>query len=86
MDGNYTISGSNDVLEFSIRAALAKGDLISEIISRWLKSPKQFAKHSCAQNSHLALFWEIGTKMKNFLRLSHLYLNISLCFCDNFQL
>ena len=23
-----------------------KGDLISEIISRWLKSPKQFAKHS----------------------------------------
>jgi hypothetical protein len=46
MDGNYTISGSNDVLEFSIRAALAKGDLISEIISRWLKSPKQFAKHS----------------------------------------
>ena len=27
MDGNYTISGSNDFLEFLSRAALAKGDL-----------------------------------------------------------
>ena len=27
MDGDYTISGSNDFLEFLSRAALAKGDL-----------------------------------------------------------
>ena len=45
MDGNYTISGTKDFLEFSSRAALTKGGLISVIISRWFKSPKQFAKH-----------------------------------------
>ena len=30
-DGNYTISATNDFLEFSSRAVLAKGGLISEI-------------------------------------------------------
>ena len=37
-----------------------KGSLISEHFSVWLKSPKNGAKS------------EIGAKVKNFLRLSHL--------------
>ena len=38
--------------------------LISESFSLWLQSPKK------GQITHL--FFEIGTNMKNFLRLSHL--------------
>jgi hypothetical protein len=54
----------------------AKGGLISESLSSWLQPPKK-----CAQNylelyppqSLWHIFWEICTKVENFLRLSHLY-------------
>ena len=65
---------------------VTKGGLISESFSRWLQSPKECAKKMCqklswalstyredAQDSFWHIFWEIGPKVKNFLRLSHLY-------------
>ena len=48
-----------------------KGSLISEHFSVWLKSPKNGAKS------------EIGAKVKNFLRLSHLSSNL---FCMKMNL
>ena len=60
---------------------LVKGGLISESISLWLQSPKNLLNHCREHYSNKEkmlrtviwhIFVEIGAKVKNFLRLSHL--------------
>ena len=53
-----------------------KGSFISEHFSVWLKSPQKWCQIT-------TFFLEIGAKMKNFLRLSQLQLNL---FCMKMNL
>jgi hypothetical protein len=47
---------------------IAKGGIISESFSLWLKSPQEKMLRLVIWHP----FWEISAKVKNFLRLSHL--------------
>jgi hypothetical protein len=63
---------------------LTKSGLISENFSRWLQSPKKCAKHYLEHlffkvRIGIHIFWEIGPKETNFLRLSQLYLIQYVC-------
>ena len=76
-----SISGSSSVWRQSPEA---KGGLISERFSLWFKSQKRrwqitilstiHLKRRCSWYGFGTIFWEIWAKVKNVLRLDHLYL------------
>ena len=70
-----------DTKGIEIKSSNHKGGLISESSSIWLISPKKVPKHTPEHHIFSLivlrgviwyLFLEIGAKVKNFLRLSHL--------------
>ena len=76
------IYGCLHLLWVTIASYSAKGDLISESFSIWLQSPRKctwenYPEHILfymdkAQESFWHIFWEIGAKLRNFPKLSHL--------------
>ena len=63
------------IMKFEKNHQILKGGLISESFSLWIKYPQKLSKttHLPSKDSVLVSFLGIWTKVKNFLRSSHLY-------------